>query len=1498
MHGARVSTTVSAASDIVKASSLHSDLFYKVPISRLLQIERHRGFEHEEHSHGLRRHQQSQSFDHITVCPLHSRFANTKYALTPPSTPVTVFRRSFSAQTCRQRSPPATSPRQPPRPNPRPLPPRAPPPQRGPLSPVYGRPAPEPSYTDADFANIVATSEDYERKKQADRRANLEYERAYDQLLFGIQHAQKKLVQYGFDEYPTVSVRQLVLDALHETRINYLAQVGRFLDNFRASADRQLKLAVLTGRRDYKLYCLQQQRSRVEHKLARIEKQIVDVYKPMVATLQRALGQIDQKFSELSFSHKEAKFVTKWMEWRAHQLEVQRNRVSASLLNLKAVGADLYTSQTLIDQVIDPAMALARLIRSLIALDPTSRYPKRLFDLRRRVAYLLPCFVAMGGLIAQGHEWRRLHRKHHISFRLPEAVDHEALYELLKTGLDWSQSNGRRMVELAAHVREWSKIGRGKAAAFEHKLDSVVRMLKEHIIGLNELGQGIDELMPDGFVLSSSAMEHKVGLAKYAILAPFYSYAQARSSTEVLLMNGLKNKYSGGMDPNSTLRDRNKGVISFGSPSFTQFVDWVAATISVQRSLTRDFYRLVNQLIIDVVTISLQRPKATYEAAWMTTKNDELAQQHETRQALANIVKHARQAGLEPTTDTPVFEPLRLLGALDLYSRSNVPVNYLISDPHASRVLEGLEQCPLLGMQAFISRGLQYMLLATTAEVFIFEGEHFQHGPRNGSFFKRLLEDANIVKVTHDLPTLNEHFAKSGVIPRSVFDIKSRNPPRSVRRSDRAKDGPPLYSLPRTWVTISNKSMLEVMCHLAFIPAYNLITFLNAMDISTMKNFPTHLQQSIRQSQEHLRAQAGEPISFGPLIWDREATAQSRLWPKSFTALHAKVEAGRPTMVEFVQAIARDFTRKLSLQSKHSIKLSPQELNSEALRTQLAAYYLYTSFGVDLPAIRNLLSIENPAKAILRVSTQLRMRLYDDHRSRLREAASQMDKSLVDRVKQFTWNKVSNMARSLTGTKKSKSTTETSTGETNIAAESFQDPYLRENEIRTPWTLRKIESGAGTRSLEVEDVTRFPLGDHEIRPITTEGRAVSKKQTQPLEVGFSDAPVQHAYMDEDDYRPTWFRDIEAEDMVSLATEAPSQIPRPRDGRLKLARQQKVQSTIEAKAKAKAEAKLEKAALRKQKQPVNGRDLSRGSAGNSDAILTERRHELQSTSSPAQARKKKPAIEYESRQNIDHGAVLAEEHQNYEAYLAAEEEARRTYERTVANARARHLKRDTRLPDDLAPPVNVHSTSKPEVNNAVPSLTQSTKPQRKRKAAVNASKPSPSTSMQLPSSDLAPLEPSQTETETMHSTENAHDEFSNPFFSNVVTVAEPGRSSMATQNHHQPDPIAGLSALAKGESVVPSSAPGNTESAKSTTNKSAIKGDETEQSSDPSPSRRTKTRRVRALQGNTSRVIRYKTAMSERPILRKPYASKGGLPDFIRDTVAARRTEAASKASTG
>lgn len=162
------------------------------------------------------------------------------------------------------------------------------------------------------------------------------------------------------------------------------------------------------------------------------------------------------------------------------------------------------------------------------------------------------------------------------------------------------------------------------------------------------------------------------------------------------------------------------------------------------------------------------------------------------------------------------------------------------------------------------------------------------------------------------------------------------------------------------------------------IPAYNLITFLNAMSPETLERLPLKLRQRVLEDQEGLRTKAriedDGPLILGPLHWSEQGTAQSRAWPFVFVRERGTLRTN-PNLVDLVRAIARSETNNLSLQSKQDRALTTGALKSEETRSFLAAYYLFTSFGEDLASIHRLLSIENPARAILWVKKNLHFKL-------------------------------------------------------------------------------------------------------------------------------------------------------------------------------------------------------------------------------------------------------------------------------------------------------------------------------------------------------------------------------------------------------------------------------------------------------------------------------------------------------------------------------------------
>lgn len=150
------------------------------------------------------------------------------------------------------------------------------------------------------------------------------------------------------------------------------------------------------------------------------------------------------------------------------------------------------------------------------------------------------------------------------------------------------------------------------------------------------------------------------------------------------------------------------------------------------------------------------------------------------------------------------------------------------------------------------------------------------------------------------------------------------------------------------------------------------------MSPETLERLPLKLRQGVLEDQEGLRTKAriedDGPLTLGPLHWNEQGTAQSRAWPFVFVRGHGTLRTNA-NLVDLVRAIARSETNNLSLQSKQNRALTTESLKSEETRSFLAAYYLFTSFGEDLASIHRLLSIENPARAILWVKKNLHFKL-------------------------------------------------------------------------------------------------------------------------------------------------------------------------------------------------------------------------------------------------------------------------------------------------------------------------------------------------------------------------------------------------------------------------------------------------------------------------------------------------------------------------------------------
>jgi len=646
----------------------------------------------------------------------------------------------------------------------------------------------------------------------------------------------------SLDRYPPPSAQSEISDALHETFNTYLGQLNarskaiqRALNRFPALEAKARKIAHSQGQRDYVKHAIKQlhdkmrevidrvceRRVRAQTELRETEEELQRwedtiygrVYALHWASSFQKLAACEKQLDKVDQTCRELKYSIDWRAWRIKQLDLQHDHALSALTETKAVGAEQHESTGLFDQVATSSERLVSLIHQLLPTSPTEPMSKDLVELRHRVTYLLPCFhdVSINVFSADAHNWRHVNRLLQTHIRLPQAVNHHLFEEEMKSYLEpcaraahaiWALA---RDLEILIKSRSADRRYRKQCADIESKSE-YMRVTISDFVG--DLGT----ILQDGLLLQNPALQNAHGGNKYAVLLPFVHYRR--------IMTGLKANVS------YTLRALSESTQLPALQDFAISLDQHAASLAND---TRDFYQSYNELGLGIATHCLQNPDVAYSAVWMRQLNAQLAQQHETAQALAGLSNHTGIFDFHRTKKiASIIDPRTLLGDSKLYSRNPVPVEYVISPLHAQRAAEQLQQCSIIGMQMVhcFDGPPHYITFASARRVYVFECEaRRQRAGMSVSLhriLRPLLEDSNIVKVTHGFGVPRRSLIASGIVPGGIVDIAGsvRSQGRGLRHADRRvaprhsgeEDLFLVDSLTRHWKSVAQKSMLEVLC--------------------------------------------------------------------------------------------------------------------------------------------------------------------------------------------------------------------------------------------------------------------------------------------------------------------------------------------------------------------------------------------------------------------------------------------------------------------------------------------------------------------------------------------------------------------------------------------------------------------------------------------------------------------------------------------------------------
>lgn len=164
---------------------------------------------------------------------------------------------------------------------------------------------------------------------------------------------------------------------------------------------------------------------------------------------------------------------------------------------------------------------------------------------------------------------------------------------------------------------------------------------------------------------------------------------------------------------------------------------------------------------------------------------------------------------------------------------------------------------------------------------------------------------------------------------------------------------------------------------LAFLPVYNLLTFLNSVTPERLSGLHPDVQSSILRARKLLRERAGENeksgLELGPVVWDHIGSSSMLRG-----GLSRSLQGHKGSLLAIVEKAAT--SELIRLHGRMTERRSKD-------RDVLAAYYLYTTFAEDLPTIAAVLRGRNLATDILQLATRMKLPLHLEDRERLRVAA-------------------------------------------------------------------------------------------------------------------------------------------------------------------------------------------------------------------------------------------------------------------------------------------------------------------------------------------------------------------------------------------------------------------------------------------------------------------------------------------------------------------------------
>ncbi|KAK5076761.1 hypothetical protein LTS08_005932 [Lithohypha guttulata] len=925
MHSARVGETICSSTRAVRDASFCIDKWHELPVSRLLQIERYRGFEYPHNrDHG--------------GCSFQLR-ARAQLNVSSDTLYVSSFRRSFTVHASQQAS------------QSRPIRP-------GPPSLGIRRPRPTAQQDEDSGFTILSYSEDRNRRIVEERQAR-EAEIKGQELSRAIS-----LLQVQLDTWSSGRLdRSVIAQALAEQRRKGQKQYDEKFELCRSIwilAVNHLKdlEAHMQYSQAWILYC-----------------------KHRFALLDRSYSTFTTTLSQLNLQVNRLRYAVEWWRWKVDELDVRAQITADFVTQLKAIEipqAPLAHSPQAsltysLHDILDTNVHISNLLEDGLLLRLEEAYyntrdpppvSKAAVSLRENRRNFLPDISAIG---MKGHVFRWCNRLSQTDMRLPGSVDPElVVLSVSLASYGWLHAYDQMQFEIQtclgllkknpARYKKWEvaqRSFRGRDLFFGLQEELQVFLAKGTVLCRGE-------------IMSRNQLDWCTYLPKYyACFRPFEEYATIMSQTVQALRSWKK-------------------------PGREECSRYDSA-IAKLRLHQRDFLSALDRLTVSMNTRLQVRDDVYIPKTWLRKRNFEASLQIAQSRAISSLTSRSDLYRDVHLSSNAIIDPLKLLEDCSLYPRTKtIEAEYVFSEQRALTLLADLARTKVIGVEivavphwtykssslkATVDRTFMHWLFATPDRVFIVE--KFVLGPSRVPFLalKSLMETRDILKIFHGWKTWESLLPRNNIFAQGIVDVEP---------SSAVKDA--YFEKPdrRGWCLLTDKTFLReaekegiraAICNLALQPTYNLITFFNA--VASRPELLAQLSSEDRSSilatcdtMKHNLGRSSEPPTFGPLRWDSDASVESEEYLASFTRnVHGSGKLRKVTLLDFVQGMVIYETRRRSISSK--------------TQAHLVAYYLFTSFGQQLPVVSNLTGIVDVAEKILEVVSKLSLRLNAEHRTEL-----------------------------------------------------------------------------------------------------------------------------------------------------------------------------------------------------------------------------------------------------------------------------------------------------------------------------------------------------------------------------------------------------------------------------------------------------------------------------------------------------------------------------------